>query len=67
MNRNNTRWEKITGWERLIAQLNYLVGDANSNSEYSNVVGHIKTLEVESLENMCTQLFTRGGNQEDIS
>ena len=34
-----------------LAQLNYLVAVANSNSEHSTVVGHIKTLELERLEN----------------
>ena len=34
-----------------LAKLNYHVGEANSNSECDNVVGHIKTSEIETLKN----------------
>ena len=44
-----------------LEQLNYHLGEANSNSEYNNVVGHIKTSESKTLKNKFKQLFTRKG------
>ena len=44
-----------------LAQLNYHVGDADSNSEYINVVGHKNPSENETFKNKYNKLFTRNG------